>query len=187
MKRRWKIYLAVLVALVVAVEVADYLRVETKAFAWHLQHGFHFEFGEIRVKVPLSYEARYLTGSSLLISRSSGHLWHGAGGITLDFGKHPSSAARQAAMAMLPNASPSLKRKKVGEQPAVFAGRLGNCIESIPEVEQAGLQELFKKADMRDIECSFGDDGEAMFIGWGNLKGDFYDIIQTAEPVKGKL
>lgn len=80
-----------------------------------------------------------------------------------------------------------MKRKSVGERTDVLAGRPGKCIESIPVIDQVRLQQDFEKRDMRDIECSFGDDVEVEFIGTGNLKDDFYNMIQTAEPVQRKL
>ncbi len=185
MKRRLTVYLIVVLVLLGAWTTLDYFGIEAMNFAWHLRHGFHAEVADVRMKVPFSYQAESPKGlPELTMTRFAGRVWHGAGSISVDFWKHPSPEARLAAMAMLPKDKQIFTLKKVGERTTMFAGRPGKCIESTPEFDEASLQNQLK--DTLDIECSFGDDAEAMFIGTANLKGDFYKIIQSAESVRRK-
>jgi hypothetical protein len=76
-------------------------------------------------------------------------------------------------------------KKKVGERTATFAGRSGTCVEYVPEIGDPRINDFIREHDMREIDCRF-DDVAVMLIGTANLKGDFYNIIQTAEPVRRK-
>jgi hypothetical protein len=180
------VYVIVLAALLVtAVTIKEYFT-EITNLVWHGRHGFHAELGGIRVRIPLSYEAEDPHGlPSLLIMRLSSHLWRGSGFINIDFRKQPTPEAMQAAEAMLPKGSVGVKRTKVGERTAVFAGRQGTCVEFIPEIDNSLINKLIRERDIRDIDCRFGSDLSVRFMGSVNLKSDFYNVIQTAESVKG--
>ena len=133
--------------------------------------------------VPLSYETDDPKGlPELTMIRRSGRLWHGGGIVMIDF-HHPSPEAVQAVESMLPNKL--VTRNKVGERAVTFAGRPGTCIEYIPQATDSRLNEIIKALDSRDIDCWFGDVA-AQLIGTTKLADDFYNIIQTAEPIRRK-
>ncbi|MCU1255986.1 MAG: hypothetical protein JWM83_2285 [Candidatus Angelobacter sp.] len=179
-------YVVILLVLLAAAGAMRYYYAEISALAWHARHGFHAELRGIRVQIPLPYEADDSAGMpTLLITRYAGHLWHGGGVISIDFGKQPSIEAMQAAEAMLLKGSVGVKRTKVGERTAVFAGRQGTCLEFIPEIDNSLINKLIRERDIRDIDCRFGGDLSVRFMGSANLKSDFYNVIQTAESVKG--
>ncbi len=184
MKRRIKAYIIVVIALIVAYSASIYSSTEISALIWHARHGFHAQLGGIRVRVPLAYEASDAAGpTSLLIIKQAGHLQRGGATIIVDFQKLPSLEAMQTAEAML--RKPAVTNKKVGERTATFAGRSGTCVEYVPEFADPRINELIREHDMREIDCRFGDVAVSL-IGTANLKDDFYDIIQTAEPVRRK-
>jgi hypothetical protein len=184
MRKRTGVNLLIVVAVMVGASAIRYGYTEISTLAWHVLHGFHAELGEIRVRIPLAYQANVpAEGATLILTRYSGRAWPDAEDlIFVDFGKHPSFEARQAVWA----GSVSVEQKKIGERTATFAGRKGNCVESIPVFERVYHQELLEKLHMRAIECSFGDDVVVEFIGSANLEDDFYNFIQTAEPVQRK-
>jgi hypothetical protein len=180
-KKRVRIYALVIAALVGAALTIGYFSTELSAIAWHVRHGFYTEFGGIRVRVPLAYEASDSRGlPRLSMLRMAGHLWHGGGAISIDFHKQPSPEAVR-----LLESRGVLKKTKIGEQTATFAGRPGNCTESIPLTGDARLQELIQERNFREIDCWFGGNVEVMLSGTANLKDDFYSIIQTAAPAQG--
>jgi hypothetical protein len=183
-KRRIRAYIIVVVALIVAYGAIIYSSTEISALIWHARHGFHAELGGIRVRVPFGYEASDFAGpTSLLIIKQAGHFQRGAATITVDFQRQPSLEAMQRAESMRPKGD--VTRKKVGERTATFAGRSGTCVEYVPEFVDPRISELMREHDMREIDCRFGDVAVEL-IGTANLKDDFYDIIQTAEPVRRK-
>lgn len=92
----------------------------------------------------------------------------------------------QAAEAMLHQGKPGVTKTKIGERKAMFAGRAGTCVEYIPEAGNSRIDELIRQSDKRDIDCWFDGDVNVQLMGSANLKNDFYDIIQTAEPVTRK-
>ena len=183
MKRRLKIYLVIVLAAVGAWTTLNYFSVETMALVWHLQHGFHAELGGIRMRVPLSFQAHSPKGlPELTMIRFGGHVWKGGGLITIDF-RHPGPEAMQTIEARLPNKL--VTRTRIGERPVTFAGRSGMCVEYIPQVDDSRANQYIQAMNPRDIDCWFGDVGVEM-IGTANLKDDFYNIIQTAEPIRRK-
>jgi hypothetical protein len=163
----------------------DYAEIST--LVWHAQHGSHVEFGGIRLQIPLSYEASDPAGTFTLdIIKYSGLVRHGGGVISIGLGKwQPSIEDIEAAEARLPKGSVKVKRTKVDERTAVFAGRQGTCIEYIPEFDNSRVNEFLRKDGMRQIDCRFAGDLSAELMGSVNLKSDFYNMIQTAEPIKG--
>jgi hypothetical protein len=183
-KRRIRAYIIVVVAFIAAYGAIIYSSAEVSALIWHARHGFHAELGGIRVRVPLGYEASDAAGpTSLLIIKQPGHLQRGGASIEVDFQKLPSPEAMRAAEAMVPKRA--VTNKKVGERTATFAGRSGTCVEYVPEFVDPRINNLIREGDGREIDCRFGDVAVTL-IGTANLKDDFYDIIQTAEPVRRK-
>jgi hypothetical protein len=182
-----KVYVLIPLVLLAAAGAMKYYFAEISALAWHVRHGFHAELRGIRVRIPLPCEADDPAGlPTLLITKYAGHAWPGGGFISIDFRKQPSPEAIQVAQAMLPKGSAGVRRTKVGEQPAIFAGRQGTCIEYKPEVGDSRIDELIRQRDMRDIDCWFDGGINVQLIGSANLENDFYNMIQTAEPVKRK-
>lgn len=176
--------LAVLVALFALLEAADYFLAETMALAWHVRNGFHAEIGGIRVHVPLSYEAEDPHGLSFLdITRLPARFRDGGSGvITINFMKQPSPEAIQSREEMLAQGRATLKRTKVGESKTAFAGRPGICVEYVMQLKTASIPPV----DEYGIQCQFNGDVNVSLIGSDRLRNDFYEIIQSAEPVKGK-
>jgi hypothetical protein len=185
--RRVTVYFFGMLALLAAAGAMRYDYAEISALAWHAQHGFHVEFGGIRLHIPLSYEAIDPAGTFTLdVIKYSGLVRHGGGVISIGLGKwQPSLEDIEAAEARLPKGSVKVKRTKVDERTAVFAGRQGTCVEYIPEFNNSRVNEFLRKDDMRQIDCRFAGDLSAELMGSVNLKSDFYNMIQTAEPVKG--
>lgn len=187
MSGRVKVYVFIPLFLLAAAGAMKYYFTEISALAWHVRHGFHAELRGIRVRIPLPYEADDPAGlPTLLITKYAGHAWHGGGFISIDFRKQPSPEAIRVAEAMLPKGRAGLKRTKVGEQPAMFAGRAGTCTEYKAQVGDSRIDELIRQLDMRAIDCWFDGGINVQLIGSANLESDFYNMIQTAEPVKGK-
>jgi hypothetical protein len=176
-----------MLTLLAAVGVMRYDSAEISTLAWHVQHGFHVEFGGIRLQIPLSYEANDPAGMfTLHITKYSGLVRHGGGVVSIGLGKwQPSLEDIEAAEARLPKGSVKVKRTKVDERTAVFAGRQGTCVESILEFDNSRINEFLRKDGMRQIDCRFAGDWSAELMGSVNLKSDFYNMIQTAEPIKG--
>ena len=182
MTKRVAIYGTLLTVLMLASAAAHYYSTELLAVVWHARHGFHAQIGDIRVRVPLAYEADDAHGlpwSS--ISRMPGRFSGPGGFILFDFQKLPSPADMEAADALLRQKgfNAQFQNVKLAERSATFAGRKGRCIEygvEIVELRQKGT----------DIDCRFEGDVSAHFIGSSSLRDDFYKIIQTAEPVKKK-
>lgn len=157
-----------------------YFSTELSAAFWHLRHGFYTEVGGVRLRVPLAYEASDSDGlATLSMTRMAGNLWHGSGEISIDFHKQPSpEAVRMLEFRGVP------RKTKIGEQTASFAGRAGNCVESIPQTGNDLLQNLMREHDFREIDCWFGGNVEVSLRGTANLKDDFYSIIRTAAPTQ---
>jgi hypothetical protein len=180
-KKRVVIYGTLIIVLTLAWEANSYAT-ELSAVMWHVRHGFHTQIGDIKVRVPLAYEAddpHRLPSHS--ISRMPGRLSGPGGIIMFDFQRRlPSPEQMKAAEALLQKKgfkSP-LQIVKVAERPAVFAGRPGKCIEYSAEVGELALG--------TEIDCGFEGDVSAQYIGSSNLRDDFYNIIQTADRVKRK-
>lgn len=182
MKTRLKIYGFVALAVLAAAGVMTYGNAELSTLVWHLRHGFHAEIGGIRVRVPLAYEADDPHGlSSLSITRLPSRLWHKGGVIIIYFQKLPSPEAMESADALLRKSDPGtgMKRMRVGERTAMFAGRQGTCVEYNAEIVRPPVNGY-------EIQCRFGADVSVELIGSPDLKNDFYDMIRTAEAVKRK-
>ena len=154
---------------------------ELSALAWHARHGFHTQIGGIRVQVPLAYEA----DDSSSISRMPGRLTGPGGLIMFNFQKTLSpedmETRMKAAEAQLRQRSfkAQVQKVKLAERAATFAGRKGRCVEYGVDVVEPRLHSA-------EIDCSFDGDVSVQLIGSSNLRDDFYNIIQTAEPVKRK-
>jgi hypothetical protein len=175
-KKRLRMYVIAIVAIVAVITAIGYFYTELSATVWHLRHGFHAEVGGIKVRIPLAYETDGSNGlASLLITRMSGNMWHGGGAISIDFHKQPSPE-----VVRLLESRGAMKKTKIGQQTASFAGRSGNCVESTPQTGNERLQRSMQSIDFREIRCWFGGDVEVTFRGTANLKNDFYSIIQSA-------
>jgi len=177
-KKRLAVYTLIIALLLVAWVAVHDFSTELSALAWHAQHGFHAQIGDFRVQVPLAYEA----DDSFSISRMPGRLTGPGGFIMFDFQQRlPSPEQREAAEALIKKKGYKLPLQtvKVAERPAAFAGRPGKCIEYSPAIAELRLVTA-------EIDCNFDGDVSVQFIGSGNLRNDFYNIIQTAEPAKRK-
>lgn len=180
MNKRLRMYAIVIVAIVAVMSAIGYFYTELSATVWHLRHGFHAEVGGVRVKIPLAYETSGSNGlPSLLITRMGGNMWHGGAAISIDFHKKPSPE-----LVRLLELRGAMKKTKIGEQTAVFAGRSGTCVESIPQTGNERLQMGIQSMDYREIECWFGGNVEVTFRGTGNVKPDFYTVVQSATAIQ---
>jgi len=181
-KKRLKIYGLILVGLVAASILIQYDFAELSAIGWHFRHGFHAEVGGIRLKVPLPYEADDTAGlPSLMISKSPGRLSGPGGLIMVDYQKLPTQEQRDAAEALLQKKGfqSGITEARVGERAVSLAGRQGTCTEY--NVTMAKL-----RIDSYEIDCQFSGNVSAMLMGSPRLKNDFYDIIQSAQPLEAK-
>ncbi|HEY5028187.1 MAG TPA: hypothetical protein VIK39_07240 [Candidatus Angelobacter sp.] len=182
MKKRLKVYGFVALTLGAASLVIKYGYADLSALAWHIRHGSHVNGGGVRVPVPISFEASDPAGlPSVLITRSRGLLWHEGGLIDIDFRRMPSPEDEEVLVALLPKSSSTIKRTKIGERAATFAGRQGKCVEYNTQLIAPGL--VIKSYE---IYCRFNGDVSARFMGSPKIKDNFYNIIQTAEPLGAK-
>lgn len=186
MKRRWKVTLGVLVTLLVLVEAADYFLAESTAIAWHLRHGSPVELGGYKFQVPYLYYADDPHGlGTLTISKLPGRLQHGMAMITLEFRKQPSPDELRSVVFEQTMARVHLR--KTGERGAMLAGRPGTCVEYSEDVSNTGQDRMTHLlSGVVTIRCSFGENLGAGFLGSAELKEEFYEIMRTAEPRKGK-
>ena len=171
-----------MLTLAAAVAVVGYSYNELSAIAWHVRHGFHTEIAGIRLSVPLAYEAEDPHGlPSLSITKLPGHFSSAGGFILIDLHSRrtPEGIEAAEALARQRGMKPAIDRIREGERAAVFAGRQGKCVEYRTEVAQPRLRGF-------EIVCGFEGEVSAQFLGSPTLKSDFYRIIQSAEPVKGK-
>ncbi len=81
-------------------------------------------------------------------------------------------------MVALLNSRSTVKRTKTEEHAAVFAGRQGGCSEY--DVEMPTPRFVVRSFE---IYCHFDGNVSATFMGSPSLKGDFYNIIQSAEKI----
>ena len=176
MKKRLAIYGSLSVGLIIAWTAAHYCAVELSAVVWHVRHGFHTQIRNVRVQVPLAYQADDTHGLPWFsISRMPGRFIGPGGFIIFDFRRLPSPEDMEEAEALLrqKDTQTHVQRVRLAERPATFAGRQGRCVE----YSELTLEDA-------EIDCRFDGDVSAQFIGSSNLRNDFYKIIQTAEPVK---
>lgn len=182
MNRRLKAYGFIALILGAASLVIKYDYADLSALAWHIRHGSHVNVGGVRVPIPMSFEASDPSGlPSLLITRSRGLLWHEGGLVDIDFRRMPSPEDEEVLVALLPKGSSTIKRKKIGERAATFAGRQGKCVEYHTQLIDPRL--VIKSYE---IYCRFNGDVSARFMGSPTVKDNFYNIIQTAEPLGAK-
>lgn len=194
MRGRWKIYLAIVVSLIIVIEGDSYYWGNISALFWHIRHGFHVELGDIRVQVPLLYEAddphglAYITLTSLVRRVRPGFSF-----IFINVQKRgPSQRTPSQVLEMQ-----ALGLERINERKLTFAGRLGTCVEfsrvsksreeilaaAPPNAKQAMARWL---NSIVDIRCAFGDDTDVSFLGTDNLRDDFYKILQHAEAIRLK-
>jgi len=180
--KRLAVYGATIAVLLMAWAVANYYSTEMFAVWWHLRHGSHAEVDGIRFPVPFAYEVSESPGlPRLAMIRFEGHAWRGFGVIDIEFRKQPSPEAIELLE------SRGIGRKTiVGGQEATLAGKPGKCVEAIPQIGIAQLQELMRQRDTREIDCWFGGEVEVTFRGTASLRDEFYSVIRGAAAVQGK-
>jgi hypothetical protein len=185
-KTRIKIYGFAALALLATAYAMTYAENELSALVWHVRHGFHTQIGDVRVRVPLGYEADDPHGlPSFSISKFPGRLSGLGGFITFNFRRLPSLDAMEAAMdaadvqLRLKGVKTQVQRVKLAERSVTFAGRQGICVEYSAEIVELRLRSS-------EIDCRFDGDVSVQYIGSSNLRDDVYNIIQTAEPVTRK-
>lgn len=176
--KQWVVYSSIITLLLIAWVAAHDFSTELSAAAWHARHGFHTQIGDVRVQVPLAYEA---DDDLLSISRMPGRLSGPGGFIMFHFGRFPSPEDMEAAEALLRQKGfkAQVQKVKLAERSTTFAGRQGRCVEYSTEIVELRLQGA-------EIDCRFDGDVSVQLIGSSNLRNDFYNIIQTAEPAKRK-
>jgi hypothetical protein len=184
-KTRHKVILGGLAVLLVLIFAADYFLAESMAIAWHVRHGFHAEMQGLRFKVPLLYDEDHgVNMLELSFHTLPGHLNGKMAFITVDFHKQPPVAAGS------PPQDAQLARfghKHSEPHPLRVAGRDGTCADRVPiPIAQDAPLTARVLADTYFINCMFGDDLRIRFSGSKNAIPDFYSIMQSAEPVKGK-
>jgi hypothetical protein len=158
-------------------------------FGWHLLHGFHTETNGIRIWVPYRYRAVEVGpqhGVVLLpypgIFRASDA--ESPGTITIDFVKANQDGERAVTISSVKIAAVSRERFfKMRERNLTMAGRGGQCVEYETDAESS--LERGKPRKLK-IECRFGDDLRAAFLGSSASSGTFYEIIASARTQEGK-
>lgn len=187
MRKRWAILLLCAVIALVAFAAAEsYFSVEATAITWHLRHGSYAELDGYRFKVPPSYYAGDPHGlSRLSINKMPGRVRQGMALISIEFQKkQPSPEELQSSWFEQTMAKAQLR--KIGERGITLAGRQDMCEEfrtDTPNNSHDPRTQLM--ADILTIRCSFGEDLGTSFLGDSGLKGDFYEIMSTAEPQEG--
>ena len=158
-------------------------------FGWHLLHGFHTETNGIRIWVPYLYRAVEVgprQGVVLLpypgfFATSDAE---SPGTITIDFVKANQSGERGVTIGSMKIAAVSTERFfKMRERNLAMAGRNGQCVEYETDAESS--LERGKRSKLK-IECRFGDDLRAAFLGSAASSGTFYEIIASARTQGGK-
>jgi hypothetical protein len=178
-----KVCLSLLVVVFLLLACSRYFVTETIALAWHLRHGIHADLEQYRFKIPWLYYADDPGGLPVLsISKLPEHMLPGMALITVKIGRqdpldeiHTNTSEK---------GDLSLRIEKIEERSASLAGRPGSCVEYITETSN----NTSGKALLRDfnIRCVFGNNLGAEFLGSPKLKGDFYEMLRTAENLKGK-
>ena len=186
MKKRLKIYGSILLTLFAVYALITFGDADLSAMTWHLRHGFHVDLAHTKLRVPFTFEAGDPSrADSIWLERRPGLFWREGGFISFDFASVSSPEAIEAAEAILKKrgiqsvVQSSVKRSQVGEHATVFAGHQGRCHEYNVNIIEAHINAY-------EIHCWFSGDVETMFVGSPKLRDDFYNIIQTAEPLTVK-
>jgi hypothetical protein len=171
-----------IIALLLMAWAAAHYSTEIFVVLWHLRHGSNAEVNGVRFPVPLAYEVLERHGlPQVMMVRIAGHAWRGGGTIDIDFDKQPSPEVIR-----LLQPRGVMKSQVMGEHMATLAGKSGKCVEEIPEIGDAQLQQLLRDHDFLQIDCWFGGEVEVIFRGTANLKTEFYSVIRGAVPVEVK-
>lgn len=173
--------LVITVLLLAGAEGADYFLPESVALIWHLQHGSHAEMQGIRFRVPLLYDENHGdTLGELSFSTSFGHLNRKMAFVTVDFHEvappHPDSPQREAILQRI-----GLRQSR--SHKLRMAGHEGVCTDLEPLTTATfGTR---NGAALYQINCSFADDLHVFFSGTPNAIPDFYEIVNSAENIRG--
>jgi hypothetical protein len=186
-KKRWAILLfCVVIALVAFAAAENYFYSETTVISWHLSHGSYAELAGYKFKVPPFYYARDTHGlSRLSIEKIPGRVRHGTALISIEFQKQLPPEELQSSRFEQTMAKAQLR--KIGERGITLAGKQGICVEFRTDTPNTG-HDLTRQlmADIVTIRCSFGENLGSNFLGNSGLKGDFYEIMSTAELQGGQ-
>lgn len=157
-------------------------------WGWHLLHGFHIERSGVRIWVPYRYRAAEV-GPQLALLPYRGMLAAtgdaGPGTIRIDFSnsdqdKEPPVIGVGFRHITVISAEKFFRKNT---RALAMAGRNGQCAEYEPDA--ASDREAGNKNEVK-IECSFGDDLRASFLGSPSSSGTFYEVVTSARAVEGK-
>jgi hypothetical protein len=162
-------------------------------WGWHLLHGFHAETNGLRIWVPLSYRAIQYDdrhGITLVAYRGLFPTPHddvNAGTMMIDFVEsnqpHVPLEIGFGVGAFALNIEGPFHKKS--EQEISMAGRNGSCVEYAGDAASGSAG--FVDQDIIKVNCWFGDDLRASFIGDPSGKQKFFEMIESARQEKGKL
>jgi hypothetical protein len=157
-------------------------------WGWHLLHGFHIETNGVRIWVPYRYRP-VEGGRQLTLLPYRGMLFAagatGPGTIRMDFvnsdqDKEPSALTTGSWEITVVSAG---KFSRKSSRALAMAGRNGQCVEYEPDAVSG--RETGEKNKVK-IECLFGDDLRASFLGSSSSSGTFYEVVASARAIEGK-
>jgi hypothetical protein len=167
MKRAtWVVVLVCIIILVDLVLFGLYI----PPLVWHAGHGNYVEMKGIRYRLPLIYLEHSTVRNELYISTTLHGFPRKIAEITLSPHKAYAIPETDDFMRDL-GLQRSLSRR------VNVAGREGTCVEYSPATTTRTTY---------IVRCTLAEDLNAQFMGTGNAIPDFYAILQSGEPVKGK-
>jgi hypothetical protein len=175
------VFICVLIALVWTYN-RNYFEVST--LLWHLKHGNHADLGPYRFRVPLSYEVDDPHGlPSLSITKFPNHLQLGHAMIWIEWRKH--SAVEEPGSHQFDQMLQRMRAQKIADRSVNLSDSRGACVEYKYD-RSAEDPRIVALINSEQINCVFEGDFVARFTGSPELKDDFYQMLRTAQRVKGK-
>lgn len=161
-------------------------------WSWHVVHGSHTQVKGVRIWVPYSYRA-FTFDEGRVLSLTP---WPGlfpshrdqmrGGSIRIDF-LGPNQG--EPGLMIGPHPGPvefllSGPFQESSKRELTIAGRSGECREYAFDLQSS--KNALADEDTRTIYCRFAPDLRASFVGGASAQRKFYEVIQSAELVRGK-
>ena len=165
---------------------ADQTQGEIRALLWHTKHGSTAETNGITFSVPLWYYANIGARNEIVFNTSPG--WFRSkltpagklkfGIITVDIDSASLAGHTREYLDSLTSVFLRTGFQKTGEPAPMFLQQQGRCVELTgPPLAADGDKHI-------NIICVFGSDTAASFDGNAAAAPDFYNLLQTAKPVR---
>jgi hypothetical protein len=189
--KKYKAFCTLCAVIVIAAGAANCFMPETIAIAWHVRHGFSAETNRLRFKIPLLYSADVdRQGQSIQITTLSGAARYRLTSpeqfkmALIDVrAAQPARGSAEQDVATRRDLMARLGYQHQGQRDAMLAGTTGKCMEYAgPPIGDSGVHFGTKNIE---IHCTFGDFLSASFTGTPGAVNDFYELLQSAEPIKG--